>query len=44
MHLIELVGMFIVEPGRGVWQHVPDLSFGTDMTRLRHDPSKKGHC
>lgn len=39
MHLIEIVGMFIVEPSHGIWQHVLDLSFGTNMTRLRHDPS-----
>lgn len=39
MHLIEIVGMFIVEPSHGVWQLVLDLSFLTDMSRLRHDPS-----
>lgn len=27
MHLIEIVGMFIVEPSHGIWQYVPDLSF-----------------
>lgn len=43
MHLIEVIGMFIVEPSYGVWQLVPDLSTDTDMTRLRHDLSRKGH-
>lgn len=41
MHLIEIVGMFIVEPSHGVWQHDPDLSFRIHMTRLRHDPTGK---
>lgn len=43
MHLIEIVGMFIVEPSHGIWQHVLELSTRVDMTRLRHDPSERSN-